>query len=371
MKITTATRRFTNPLYLESGRIFEPYEIIYETYGELNERKDNVILVCHALSGSHHAAGRYEPTDPKAGWWDDLIGPSKPVDTNRFFVIATNVIGSCFGSTGPMSLEVYTQKPYRFSFPVLTIKDMVKAQKILLSELGIYQLHAIIGGSMGGMQALTFAIEYPGFAKMVIPMATTHATQPWVIAFNKIGQRAIMSDPAFNNGNYDPAEIRQNGLNGLSVARMTGYLGYLSPQTMQKKFGRNYVANDGLFELFGRYEIERYLDYNGDNFPKWFDPLSYLYITKAINIYDLSRGYDSLDEALSRLRSKLHLISFEGDYLFFPSEMREIKEAADRAGTGDLVSYYEVKSSYGHDAFLVEINLFGDYVAKLLEDQNG
>jgi homoserine O-acetyltransferase len=365
--ITPAKQRFTTPLYLESGRIFEPYEIMYETYGEKNSDSSNVILVCHALSGSHHAAGRYDPSDAKAGWWDDLIGSGKPVDTDKYYVICTNVIGSCFGSTGPMSLDPYTQRPYRTHFPVLTIKDMVKAQKALLAQLGIHHLKAIVGGSMGGMQALTFAVEFPNFADIIIPMATTYATSPWVIALNKVAQSALLADPSFNNGNYESELVKQEGMAGLSAARMAGYLGYLSPQTMDNKFGRNYVAQDGLFELFGRFEVERYLDYNGNNFPQWFDPLSFLYIIKAINIFDLSRGHESLEDAFLRIRSKIYLIGFTQDMMFFPKEMEEIKAICDRVGVGENVSYYEVESSYGHDAFLVEVDKFGDYVADILK----
>jgi len=368
LEITTKKAKFTNPLYLESGRILEPYEIVYETYGELNEDKSNVVLICHALSGSHHAAGKYEG-DRKPGWWDNLIGDAKAVDTSKFFVICTNVIGSCFGSTGPMSKMYPDDKPYRFKFPVVTIKDMVKAQRILLSKLGIDKIHAVIGGSMGGMQALRFAVDFPGFAKYTISLAATHATRPWVIAFNKVAQEAILKDPNFKNGKYDPKELQEKGLNGLAIGRMAGHISFLSHYSMDRKFGRAYVANEGLYELFGRFEVERYLEYNGYNFSKWFDPLSYLYITKAINIFDLSRGYDSLSEALEVVKSKLFLIGFEKDILFLPEEMREIKDAMDAIGKGDLAEYYEVKSDYGHDAFLVEVDKFSQYINDILEEK--
>jgi homoserine O-acetyltransferase len=203
LKLETKKELFTNPLYLESGRILEPYELVYETYGELNEEKSNAILITHALSGSHHAAGRYEG-DRKPGWWDGFIGDGKPIDTTRYFVICVNVIGSCYGSTGPMSHIYPSEQRYRLTFPVITVKDMVKAQRILLSRLGIDKLHAIIGGSMGGMQALHFAVEFPGLARHTIAMAATHATRPWAIAFNKVVQEAIIKDPKFKNGNYNP-----------------------------------------------------------------------------------------------------------------------------------------------------------------------
>lgn len=364
LNLETKTEHFTNPLYLESGRILEPYDIVYETYGVLNEAKDNVIVVCHALTGSHHAAGAYEG-DNKHGWWDGLIGQGKAVDTDRFFVICANVIGSCFGSTGPMSPHYPYNEPYRYKFPVVTILDMVKAQRILFDRLGIHEVHAIIGGSMGGMQALAFGVFFPNFAKKIIAMATTHATQSWAIAFNKVGQEAILRDPEFKNGYYDPKAIQENGLSGMAIGRMAGHISFLSPQSMERKFGRQYKRTDGLFELFGKFQVESYLEYNGYNFTKWFDPLSYLYITKAINIYDLSRGFDSLEEALDKIVCELYLIGFENDLLFLPSEMEHIADTM-RANGKENVDYIEIESDYGHDAFLVEIDKIDRYVRDAL-----
>ena len=364
LNLQTHSEHFTNPLYLESGRILEPYDIVYETYGSLNEAKDNVIVICHALTGSHHVAGTYEG-DNKAGWWDGLIGQGKAVDTDRFFVICTNVIGSCFGSTGPMSPRYPYNEPYRYKFPVVTILDMVKAQRILFDRLGIHSVHAIIGGSMGGMQALAFGVIFPNFAKKIIAMATTHATQPWAIAFNKVAQEAILKDPEFKNGYYDPKEIHKNGLSGMAIGRMAGHISFLSHQSMERKFGREYKLNDGLYELFGKFQVESYLEYNSYNFTKWFDPLSYLYITKAINIYDLSRGYDSLEETLGKITAELYLVSFEKDLLFLPSEMETIVATMKAIGK-DNVDYFEVESDYGHDAFLVEIDKIDQYVKDAL-----
>ncbi|HEX5329992.1 homoserine O-acetyltransferase MetX [Sulfuricurvum sp.] len=364
LNLQTASEHFTNPLYLESGRILEPYDIVYETYGELNVAKDNVIVICHALTGSHHAAGTYEG-DNKSGWWDGLIGQGKAVDTDKFFVICTNVIGSCFGSTGPMSMRYPYNDAYRYKFPVVTILDMVKAQRILFDRLGIHQVHAVIGGSMGGMQALAFGVYFPNFAKKIIAMATTAATQPWAIAFNKVAQEAILKDPEFKNGYYDPAIIRENGLSGMAIGRMAGHISFLSPDSMERKFGREYKRNDGLYELFGKFQIESYLEYNGYNFTKWFDPLSYLYITKAINIYDLSRGFDSMEEALSKINSELYLVSFEKDFLFLPSEMASIHSTMKAIGKTNS-DYFEVESDYGHDAFLVEIDKIENYVREAL-----
>jgi len=365
LKIETKKAKFRQPLYLESGRLLEPWEIVYETYGELNEKKDNVILITHALSGSHHAAGKYSESDKKPGWWDDLIGDNKAVDTTKFFVISTNVIGSCFGSTSPLHpINPGSNQRYGLKFPVITIKDMVKAQKILLDSLGIHHLRAIIGGSMGGMQALRFAVEYPNFADDIIPMATTYQTRPNVIAINKIMKDAILADPEFKNGEYDPIEITKNGLRGLEIARMMGFLGYLSPKSFDKKFGREYVKTDGMFELFGRFQVESYLEYNGANFPKWFDPLSYIYILKAISLFDISRGYENLAKALNNIEDRIHLISFKGDTLFYPEEMKKIKDEMDKLNK--FCNYYEIDSDYGHDSFLVEVDKFDDIIIDIL-----
>ena len=367
MKLETKIAKFTKPLYLESGRILEPWQIIYETYGELNENKDNVILITHALSGSHHAAGKYEG-DRKPGWWDGLIGDGKAIDTTKFFVISTNVIGSCFGSTSPLSpMYPGSNESYRLKFPVITIKDMVKAQKILLDSLGIKHVKAIVGGSMGGMQALRFAVDYPGFAENIIPIATTFQTKPYVIAINKTMIEAIRADQDFQNGNYDPKVIKEKGLKGLQAARMIGYLNYISPKTFEKKFGREYVKTDGMFELFGRFQVESYLEYNGAMFPKWFDPLSYIYILKAISLFDISRGFNSIEDAFSQIKDKLHLISFSGDTLFFPEEMREIKMYMDKVGS--KCNYFEIESDYGHDSFLVELDKFDFIISDILKDK--
>ncbi len=367
MKIQTKVEHFTEPLYLESGRILEPYELIYETYGELNADKSNVIVVCHALTGSHHAAGKYEG-ERKAGWWDGIIGDGKAIDTKEHFVICVNVIGSCFGSTGPQSPKYPSAIPYRLAFPVITISDMVKAQRNLFDRLGIHHAKAVIGGSMGGMQTLCFAIEHPHFAKQHIMLASTYATQPWAIAFNKVAREAIIKDPAFENGNYNPQHIKKEGYLGLTVGRMAGYISYLSPNSMGNKFGRIYDEKDGLYDLFGKFQVEKYLDYNSRNFVSWFDPLSYLYITKAINIFDAMRNYDSLEDSLSRITSKLTLISFKADMLFLPQEMKHIEDIMIKIEKAHLCDYTEINSDYGHDAFLVELPKFEKIIMDALKD---
>lgn len=366
MKITTNIASFDEPLYLESGRLLESYEIAYETYGELNKDKSNVIVITHALSGSHHAAGYYEG-DRKPGYWNNLIGDGKAVDTTKYFVIASNNLGSCFGSTNPLSKQKSNGQPYRLKFPILTITDIVKGQKNLLDYLGIDHVKAVIGGSMGGMQALCYAIEYPDFADIIIPLATTAYTRPWAIAFNKITIEAIRNDPDFKDGYYEPEDIKENGLKGLAIGRMAGHISYLAKDSMDDKFGRRYVAQDGLYELFGRFEVERYLEYNGYNFPHNFDPLSYLYIVKTINIFNAARGSDQLEDALKKIKCKLHLISFSGDMLFFPQEMQEIKDLMDKVGNANNCTYDMIDSNYGHDAFLVEVDKFENKIIKMLE----
>ena len=367
MKIETKIEYFDEPLHLESGRILSNFKLAYETYGELNEDKSNVIVVCHALTGSHHAAGRYE-NDTKAGLWDNLIGDKKAIDTEKFFVICVNIISSPFGSTCPLDLDENGDKEYRTRFPVVVISDVVKAQMKLFERLGITHAKAVIGGSLGGMQALCYAIEYPEFAENIFLLATTYATNPWAIAFNKISIEAIISDPNFKNGDYDKDEIAKNGLKGLEIGRMAGHISFLSPASMQKKFGRNYVETDGLYELGGRFQVDRYLEYNGANFAKRFDPLCYLYIAKMMNIFDCTRHYGSLKNALSPIKSKMYIISFEGDVLFPPHLMKEIYDCLVDLGKKNLAYYAEIDSDYGHDAFLVEVEKF-DFIIKRALDE--
>ena len=366
LDLQTRTIKFNEPLYLESGRMLSNFKLIYETYGTLNADKSNVIVICHALTGSHHAAGTYAG-DEKAGWWDGLIGSKKAVDTDKFYVICVNILGSCFGSTSPLSVDRSSGKEYRLNFPVLAISDIVKAQMRLFSELGITRARAVIGGSLGGMQALCYAIEFPEFAQDIIMLASTYQTKPWAIAFNKIAIEAILNDENFKNGEYDAEFIRKNGLKGMAYGRMAGHISFLSPDSMDKKFGRNYVETDGLYDLFGHFQVDRYMEYNGYNFPKRFDPLSYLYIVKMMNIFDCTRHYDSLKDALAPIKANLHLIAFKGDLLFPPSCMREIYDALCEMGREAKTNFVEIDSNYGHDAFLVEIEKFDGYVKNILK----
>lgn len=368
LNLKTAKYEFNEPLYLESGRMLSSYELVYETYGELNHDKSNVVVICHALTGSHHVAGRYDG-DSKSGWWDGLVGHKKAVDTSKYFVICVSILGSCYGSTSPLSFDSSCGRQYRLNFPVLTISDVVKAQINLFNKLGIKNAHAVIGGSLGGMQALCFAIEFPDFAKRTIILASTYQTKPWAIAFNKIAIEAIKNDPDFKNGEYDENEIKQNGLNGLAYGRMAGHISFLSPNSMDFKFGRNYVQTDGLYELFGCFQIDKYMEYNGFNFPKRFDPLSYLYIVKMMNIFDCTRHYDTLQDALKPIKSQMSLISFSGDLLFPPECMSIMHDEFCKMGHAFLSEYIEIKSDYGHDAFLVEIDKFDMYIKRALEKE--
>ncbi|CZE47469.1 homoserine O-acetyltransferase MetX [Campylobacter geochelonis] len=366
MKIETKIEHFNEPLYLESGRIFSSFKLAYETYGELNADKSNAVVVCHALTGSHHAAGRYDG-DTKAGWWDSLIGDGKAVDTTKYFVICVNIISSPFGSTCPLDIDESRGKEYRMRFPVVVISDVVNAQRRLFERLGIKKAHAIIGGSLGGMQALCFAIEHSDFCDRVIALATTYATQAWAIAFNKIAIEGILNDPNFDNGNYDKEAIKENGLTGMAIGRMAGHISFLSPYSTKSKFDRKYVDTDGLYELKGRFEVDRYMEYNGYNFSKRFDPLCYLYIAKMMNVFDCTRHYDSLKDALAPIKAKLTLISFSGDMLFMPREMREIYDSLVDMGRKNMVEYIDISSDYGHDAFLVEVEKFDFYIKRALE----
>ena len=365
LNLKTGKVKFDEPLYLESGRILPEFELAYETYGELNQDKSNVIVVCHALTGSHHAAGRYE-NEQKFGWWDALVGEGKGIDTSKFFVICVNILGSNFGSTNPLSIEKSTGKQYRLRFPVLTISDVVKAQMRLFEHLGIESAHAVVGGSLGGMQALCFAIEFPNFAKNVIILASTYQSKAWAIAFNKIAIEGILRDPGFKDGQYDENDIAAQGLTGMALGRMAGHISFLSPSSMDSKFGRNYVETDGLYELTGRFQVDRYMEYNGHGFPKRFDPLSYLYIVKMMNIFDCTRHYDDLAHALLPICAKVTLIAFSGDMLFPPSCMREMHETL--RGIGKACDYHEIDSDYGHDAFLVEVDKFEKIIKKVLDE---
>lgn len=338
----------SHDLILKGGEKLKNITIAYETYGKLNKEKSNAIMVCHALSGDAHAAGWHEG-DRKPGWWDIIIGPGKALDTNKYFIICSNVLGGCKGTTGPSSLNHETGKPYGLDFPIITIKDMVNVQKMLVDHLDIKQLFAVIGGSMGGMQVLQWCISYPDTVRMAIPIATSAYSSPQQIAFNEVGRQAIISDPKWKDGTYYSLEFPDEGL---ALARMIAHITYLSNESMYEKFGRRLQDKDEYsFDFSTDFQVESYLHYQGSSFTKRFDANTYLYITKAIDYFDLTEN-GSLADAFKNIKTKFLIISVDSDWLYPPSQNKEILMALS---TNDVdVSYIEIKSSYGHDAFLIE-----------------
>ncbi len=353
-----------NELWLDSGEKLGPVTVAYETYGTLNADRSNAILLCHALSGDAHAAGRNTPEDAKPGWWDDMVGPGKGFDTEKYFAICSNVIGGCMGSTGPSSTNPRTGSPYGLSFPVVTIADMVRVQRELVRHLGIERLMCVSGGSMGGMQVLQWAVDYPEMVLSAIPIATAAQQSSQGIAFDVVGRRAIMSDPNWRGGNYygfgDPP------LDGLALARMVGHITYLSEVSMRRKFGRRLQDRERYgYDFATEFQVESYLYYQGDKFTQRFDANTYLYITKAIDYFDLGASKGSLAEALRDVTAKFLVIAFTSDWLYLPSQSREIVSAL-KVNNLD-VSYCEMTSDYGHDAFLLEVEeqerLIGNFLA--------
>ena len=359
------------PFPLDSGATLSPVSLAYETYGQLNADRSNAILITHALSGSAHAAGHHEPEDGRLGWWDDCIGPGKAFDTDRFFVICSNVLGGCYGSTGPTHIDPVTQTPYGMRFPVVTIGDMVRAQVRLVDDLEIDQLLCVAGGSMGGMQALEWAAAYPQRVRAAIPIATTAHHSPMLIALSEVGRQAIYADPAWNNGDYYNAEVKPDA--GLAVARMVGHITYLSEESMQQKFGRRLQDRVRYgYEFRTEFQVESYLKYKGNNFTRRFDANSYLYITKAMDYFDLGAATGSLAAAFaSSAALKYLVVSFTSDWLYPSYHSKELVSALTAAGAD--VTYLDVQSSWGHDAFLLEVetmtSLLGSFLDRLVHDE--
>lgn len=347
-------------LALEKGGHIGPVDVEFETYGTLSPARDNVVLICHALSGDAHVAGwdkhaeksgrGYRSKHP--GWWDTVIGPGKAIDTRRYFVICANCLGSCYGTTGPASPNPRTGRPYGMSFPVVTVGDWVKLQAMLLDKLGIGRVHTVIGGSLGGQQALEWALAYPERVNRALVFAAAHRLSTQGVAFNAVGRQAILTDPHFNEGDYYDSEQPKQGL---AVARMMAHITYLSEAGMHQKFGRRLRQENGSpSAMGGEFEVESYLNYQGRAFVERFDANSYLYITWAMNHYDaaIRWGDGDLVEACRRLKSEVLVCSFSSDWLYTPEQSRELAFAICRAGRP--VSYIEVASNYGHDSFLVE-----------------
>jgi homoserine O-acetyltransferase/O-succinyltransferase len=364
----THTHTVTLPgLHTESGYEFGEMEMSYQTLGTLSHERDNAILICHALSGDAHVGG-INPKTGKPGWWDYHVGPGKAIDTDKFFVICSNVLGGCSGTTGPASVHPKTNRPYGMSFPPVTIRDMVAAQARLIDHLGIQKLFGTIGGSMGGMQGLVWAVDYPNRVHCCVPIATCMAHSAMQIAFNEVGRQAIITDPNWRNGAYDS---RSRPEHGLAVARMVGHVTYLSEFSMREKFGRalqdeaktkrTYRA---LFPDF--FKVESYLHYQGDSFVGRFDPNSYLYITKALDTFDLLEGRAPA-EVLKNVKARFLVISFESDWLYPPPQSRELVKTLKR--TNAVVTYLNLDTRYGHDSFLIQNAEFSRAVRNFFDSE--
>jgi homoserine O-acetyltransferase/O-succinyltransferase len=368
---TPQSMQFDAPLPLQSGASIRGYTVVYETYGTLNADKSNAVLVCHALNASHHVAGVYEGQDKSEGWWDNMIGPGKPLDTNKFFVIGVNNLGSCFGSTGPMHINPDTGAVYGADFPVVTVEDWVDAQARLLDAMGIQTLAAVMGGSLGGMQALSWTLRYPQRVRHCIGVATAPNLTAENIAFNEVARRAIATDPDFHGGNF----YQHNTIpkRGLRIARMVGHITYLSDDVMNEKFGRQ--LREGIDLKYStqevEFQIESYLRYQGDKFAEYFDANTYLLITRALDYFDPAKAFaGDLSQALAKATAKFLIISFTTDWRFSPTRSREIVKALlDNKHT---VSYAEIDAPHGHDAFLLDdaryMNVVRTYFANVAKE---
>ena len=349
--VTPQTARFEEPLALACGRSLASYELVYETYGTLNASASNAVLICHALSGHHHAAGYHAATDRKPGWWDSCIGPGKPIDTNRFFVVSLNNLGGCNGSTGPSSVNPATGKPYGADFPVLTVEDWVHSQARLADRLGIGQWAAIVGGSLGGMQALQWTITYPDRVRHCVDIASAPKLSAQNIAFNEVARQAILTDPEFHGGSFQDQGVIPK--RGLMLARMVGHITYLSDDSMGEKFGRELKSDKLNYDFHSvEFQVESYLRYQGEEFSGRFDANTYLLMTKALDYFDPAAAHGGdLAATLASVTADYCIMSFTTDWRFSPARSREIVDALMAARKN--VCYLEIDSPYGHDAFLI------------------
>ncbi len=367
--VTPQTHHFDQPLTLDCGRVLAQYDLIYETYGELNAAADNAILICHALSGDHHAAGYHSMDERKPGWWDSAIGPGKPIDTNRFFVVSLNNLGGCKGSTGPNTINPDTGKLWGPDFPIVTVRDWVESQARLANILGITQWAAVIGGSLGGMQVLQWAIDYPERLRHAVVIAAAPNLTAQNIAFNEVVRQALRSDPGFHEGRY--AEHGVVPAHGLKIARMLGHITYLSDDAMRKKFGRELREGKISFGFDVEFQVESYLRYQGESFVDRFDANTYLLMTKALDYFDPAAAHGGdLSAALAHVQARFLVVSFTSDWRFAPERSREIVKALL---DGDKpVSYAEVEAHHGHDAFLIPIphyfDVFHSYMALIAQE---
>lgn len=352
MLVKTQYLQIEEALHLECGAVLGPLTLAYETYGTLNENRNNAILICHALSGSAHAAGRYSLNDSKPGWWDAAVGPGKAFDTDRYFVICPNVLGGCTGSTGPSSVNPRTGKPYGLSFPVITIADMVEVQRRLIDELEIRQLLCVTGGSMGGMQSLQWTVTYPDRVRSAIVLASTARPSAQSIALNEVARQAIYADSNWKRGDYYGGHLPHAGL---AIARMIGHITYLSETSMRHKFGRRLQNRERFgYDFDAEFQVESYLKHQGASFTQRFDANSLLYITKAIDYFDLANGQPDLANALASVTAKFLVLSYSSDWLYPPEQSEELVRALLQNGID--ATYVEIQSDYGHDAFLLEVD---------------
>ncbi len=383
--VTPQVMTFDEPFTLECNRTLPRFELVYETYGTLNANKSNAILICHALSGSHHAAGYHSVDDKKAGWWDNMIGAGKPIDTRKFFVVCLNNIGSCYGSTGPASINPDTGEVYGPDFPLVTIKDWVRTQAMFSDRLDIEVWHAIVGGSMGGMQALQWSVDYPTRLKRCVIIASTPKLSAQNIAFNEVARQSILSDPDFNEGYYLKAGTYPR--RGLILARMVGHITYLTDEAMRAKFGRDLKSGKFMYGYDVEFQVESYLRYQGERFSENFDANTYLLMTKALDYFDPTRGYvndstepttsqnshdnsdneqdrHALTQTLERTECRFLVVSFTTDWRFAPERSREIVDAL--MATHKPVSYVNVDAPHGHDSFLFDIPRYFDAIRGFL-----
>lgn len=357
--ITEQVEVFTNadPLVLESGARLAPVTVVYETYGELNNEGTNAVLVCHALTADAHAAGYHSHDDKAPGWWDGLIGPGRALDTERYFVICPNILGSCYGTTGPRSLCPETGKPYQMSFPPFTVRDIVNVQKKILDLIGVKQLATVTGSSLGGMQALEWAIMYPNFCASVIPISTSAKQSAWCIALNSIARAAITNDPAWDNGHYS----RQP--KGMGVARMVGMISYRSPMEFEQRFGRDFRGSN-LLDTAGKYEVEHYLLHQAEKLVERFDANTYLYLSRAMDLHDITRNRGALDQVLRTFAGPVLCIGVSSDIRYPVREQKELARLIPNA------RYAEIESVHGHDAFLIEFDQMNRIIKSFLPGTN-
>ena len=358
--VSPQTHAFESPIKLDCGETLDGFKLIFETYGELNEQRNNAVLICHALSGDHHAAGYHADSNSKPGWWDNCIGPGKPLDTNRFFVVSPNNLGGCGGSTGPLSINPTTGKRFGPNFPIVTVRDWVESQARLADHLGIERWAAVMGGSLGGMQALQWAIDYPQRVANAIIIAAAPKLSTQNIAFNEVARQAIRKDPNFRDGHYLDYEVAPE--HGLMIARMLGHITYLSDDALGAKFGRELRDGKLNFGFDVEFQIESYLRHQGESFVGRFDANSYLLMTKSLDYYDPAQSFSGrLDRALASITAKSLVVSFSTDWRFSPQRSREIVSALLENNCD--VSYIDIESEYGHDSFLLDVPLYHEVLA--------